>query len=382
MKKILFAAFAAAALAIGCSQDEVLNESPSLNQAIEFSTYTGKAAQTKGTVIDNGNLNSFGIIAFYTGTTPMATWTKTAANFMYNQEVIWNTSTNLWEYAPIKYWPTMDNDMISFYAYGPYATANNGITMPGKANASAPTSITFTVADKASDMVDFVAANAIDETQNQVAEGGRDAVKFNFKHELSRLAFMVKASEDLVSNTHIVLKSAELVADEKFYKSATYTWSDTEGELGTWSNKVKMTSNYNLWTSVAKGTVSIASTTYSQENAVDITLATAKNLLGDSEYLFLIPETEKNGTGTAAGALRVRFPYDIVTPDASLDKGYSITPADKTIDLPANMLKQSTAYNITFTFNMDQIEVSGSVEAWDTNVQTDEVDVPFTPDVE
>ncbi len=379
MKKIFFATLAVAALALSCQKNEVVVENPTLNQAIEFSTYSANAPQTKGVIMDDTKLknDSFGITAFYTGTMPMADWTKTTPNFMHNQLVSYNVTS--WAYTPIKYWPTMDDDMVSFYAYAPYANSTNGIVLPAKDKATDVTSLTFTVADKAADMIDFVAANAIDETQNQNAEGGRGPVTFNFHHELSRLAFMVKASENLVSNTHIFLKSAELVADGTFYKSATYTWSDTEGALGTWSNKTAMTGNYNLWTSVEKTDVEVGG--YTNTDVVDITSATAKNLLGTGEYLFLIPETAKDGAGSTTGSLRVKFTYDIVTPDANLAAGHSITPAEKIVDLPAALLKQNTAYNITFTFNMDQIEVTGSVTAWETAV-TGDIDVPFTPDEE
>ncbi len=387
MKKVLFAALAAV-LTMSCSQDQILNENPSLNQAIEFSTYTGNTAQTKGTIMDNTQIHTdlFGITAFFTGETAWTAWTKTAPNFMYNQELTYSDS--YWLYSPIKYWPTMDNDMISFFAYAPYATggSEHGITLPAADAATGVTSLNFTIADDPVDMIDFIAANAIDESQNQETLGGRYAVVFNFYHELSRLTFKVKSSDDLLSDTHIVLKSAELVADGKLYKSATYTWSNVEGEPGTWSDKIAMDANYDIWSCVNKSTVTIGAlptdggkTDYTQADAVDITTETEISLFNTGQYLFLIPETKKNGTGTSAGGLKMKFTYDIVTPDASLAKGYSITSETKTVDLPSGLLKQSAAYIITFTFAMDKIEFEARVDAWNM-ATTGSVNVPFTPD--
>ncbi len=371
MKKILFAAFAAAALAIGCSQDEVLNESPSLNQAIEFSTYTGKAAQTKGLETTTATIKvattGFGINAAYTGQKNFATGNE--PNFMYNEQVTYNTGTKGWEYSPVKYWPTMIGDKISFFAWAPYGAA--GIDLAGH---SAADKLTFTVQAQANNMVDFVAGNAIDKTQKDAATGGADSVKFNLLHELSRLDFKVKTSEDLENGSYVVLKSATLSSLDVFYQSATYIFSDKEGQRGAWIDRKPMSAAYDIKDAIAWENVSISS--YVNPQAIQINSnTTPKSLFTSGQYLFLIPAN--GGTNAAT----VTFEYDIVTEDKNLALGYSITKAKKTVKLPANILQQGVAYSIVFTFNMDQIEVSATVDTWNTTTDQ-EIDVPFTPDVE
>lgn len=85
----------------------------------------------------------FGVYAYYTGAKDNApyAWVNYAAdkggalvpNFMYNQKVTWNSTTNLWEYTPVKYWPNGTGEAtdewgtgtvrepVSFFAYAPYA---------------------------------------------------------------------------------------------------------------------------------------------------------------------------------------------------------------------------------------------------------------------
>lgn len=86
MKKTLFPGLIAlAALTMtSCSNDENMLSIPQDN-AIEFGTYIGRDAQTKGVVLNNGNLLDFGVFASYTSG---AEWTGLATpNFMYDQKV-------------------------------------------------------------------------------------------------------------------------------------------------------------------------------------------------------------------------------------------------------------------------------------------------------
>ncbi len=376
--KFYFAAFAVAALSLSsCSQDETLESVNSAPKAIEFGVYTGKTAQTRGVEMNDTKLkvDNFGVTAYYTGTKDWAA-DVTAPNFMHNQKVDWNTTkSNDWGYSPVKYWPTMDNEKISFFAYAPYATSANGIEVSDN-SAKTPT-VKFTIAAKANDMIDFVAANAINEEQKDAAAGGAAAIAFNFQHELSRMAFTVKTSMNIDNKTTVVLKTAHLVANGKFYNDGVYTFANTE-TTGTWGTLNALTSEYSIWDIITPTQTTVGD--YTQDGVV--INSTAQSLFNQDHYLFLIPATTKEGVGTTDGDLKVRFTYDIVTADDALTGKHSVTKADKTIALPAGLLKQGVAYNITLTFNMDEIEVSANVAPWPTNDATGEVDVPFTPDNE
>ena len=103
----------------------------------------------KGTATTIGANVGFGVFGYNTGTTPWTDGqTSTTPNFMYNQQVKWNTSTNAWEYNPIKYWPNGKDaanatnapsntatetgaQYLSFFAYAPYVDKSSGLSGVG-----------------------------------------------------------------------------------------------------------------------------------------------------------------------------------------------------------------------------------------------------------
>ena len=64
----------------------------------------------------------FGVFASYTGAVTYENSTV-SPNFMYNQQVKYNTTNTSWEYDPVKYWPNQTSDRVSFFAYAPYEPA-------------------------------------------------------------------------------------------------------------------------------------------------------------------------------------------------------------------------------------------------------------------
>jgi hypothetical protein len=154
----LMALASAAMLFAACSQDNLLSPQEQLakapeNNVIQFGTYLGKTAETRSTFGKTGAITTdvlktgataidgFGVFAYYTNTTA---WTDDQttfnANFMYNQQVTANGSSN-WTYSPLKYWPNdfattdVDNQTlnpatgskaggkVSFFAYAPYVAS-------------------------------------------------------------------------------------------------------------------------------------------------------------------------------------------------------------------------------------------------------------------
>lgn len=173
MKRVFnYLAVAASAILVlsACTSDklEAYSGQPDTNpespdNAITFGTYTAQSGITRGGAygaIDNAKLKSsdygFGVFAYSTGNTDYSSYrtqngtTDHFPNFMYNQKVTYNSSTNKWEYTPIKYWPNeiqdgavddQNNDSandpatgsgtyggkLSFFAYAPYANADVSI---------------------------------------------------------------------------------------------------------------------------------------------------------------------------------------------------------------------------------------------------------------
>jgi len=209
----------------GCSISDDLNvDLPIESVAVSFGAVVEtEAPRSRGASMDFSKLKSesFGVLAYYTDG---AVWsTNYRPNFMYNQLVNWNNDR--WEYSPIKYWPIVENDKVSFFAYAPYddqnATTtvyNNGIELSGKSEIGAPT-IYFTVNSSIADQVDLLYASEIDKN--------REKVSFNFKHALSRIGFSAKAADDYGDT---VIKMTSVSLKGKFYQSGKLNLLD-----GAWS---------------------------------------------------------------------------------------------------------------------------------------------------
>ncbi len=418
MKKIFFATLAVAALALSCQKNEVVVENPSLNQAIEFSTYSAKAPQTKGTIVDDNNLGKygFGVLAYYTGDKVWSEVKENATpNFMYNQQVNKPDGAESWYYTPIKYWPTMDEDKISFFAYAPYDDASNdyGIELSANTATGLPKAV-FTVKTDPTEMVDFVTATAIDQMHN-VAENATEPnnVSFTFRHALTRLAFQAKLSQNLeAQKSFVIVRKAELLKEDeggKFYSKATYTFDDeiyewvfgfnpetgkaeplseTKLTLGSWDydNATAITDDWNITEILLKNNIALGAKDekYAANQGLQLTTDKAVSMFDvenatDNQYLFLIPVSEVSGDGLPEGAASIRFEYDIVTVDEKLDLGYSITTATKSVNLPAGIMKQGTAYNLTFIFDVDDIVVDARTAEW-LGGENEVTNVPYSPD--
>ncbi len=371
MKKSFFLGFIALATLtmMSCSNDETTAALYEDN-AIEFGTYAGRTPQKapgKETTTATVESDGFGVSAVYTG---QANYSGTLKpNFMYNQLV--DKKTDTWAYSPVKYWPTTQGDKLSFFAYAPHNASN--VTLTGEAGD--PTTLTYKLNDTGANE-DFVAAALYNVTAGKTTP---EVVKFVFNHELTRLSIQARANDDtkgtnnpLENETHVVIKSMTFDGTAKFPTEATYKYDAKNyaaGSHGTWTPTATST-DYKIGTALANDNeVKLGNKTpqYTQAG-IDLTGNTLVNLLDlDTPYLFLLPPNGTTGIA-AAGDIKVTFEYDIVTVDDALELGYSITSAKKTVELPAAILKQGVAYNLTFVFGLDQVVVSATVESWGTPV--------------
>lgn len=372
--KVLIASAAALTLA-SCSTDEISGDidGKTGSRQVTFGAYMGKTAQTRGAITDKSTLKQgFGITAF---DTKQDTWTSYAgseANFMYNQKVTGNG--NAFEYSPIKYWPTQSGEKISFFAYAPYATSTNGITVAkndATVSAKSGNTIDFTVNTTPSKQIDFVAAAVTDKSYS-TAENVDNEVKFQFKHELTRLNIKAKTSSDLADNSYVVIKSLTLLKDG-YNGSGTYTYptatttSATTSPRGTWSGVKAISSYIDAMDIVNKETVKIGSV-YQKSDAIKVSSATAQSLFKNGEYLFFVPTEDLK-----ADVAQVEVKYEIVTADSKLSKGYTCLPAEQTVSLKAGSLKQGKAYCLTLNFDLHKvmIDTETSVENWDEEKEID-----------
>jgi len=143
MKTKYFFLAAAAALFAACSSDDGIAEQQQQAQQqanqvpVAFDSYVGRATTRAGvagatteTALKTGDMKDvgFGVFAYYTNDETYGQ--SSIPNFMYNQQVKWQTSPNpaSWTYTPVKYWPNEygseaasdDADKVSFFAYAPW----------------------------------------------------------------------------------------------------------------------------------------------------------------------------------------------------------------------------------------------------------------------
>ena len=364
MKKLIFGICAAAAIfMVGCSKDASTGEVPASN-AINFSTYLGRDVQKRSSILDNDGLENFGVFASYTKSED---WTAASGfNFMFNQLV--KKVGGGWNYTPKKYWPTTKGEKISFWAYAPYESEKAIEVVSTKTSTGLP-QIKYTISDVTT-AEDFTAATLMNEVKTAPTvdgvvsdpDGSTRTVTFALKHELTRVNIKANLDKAVAAETKVNIKSIEFNGDDLATKG-TYTFGNADGARGS-------------WTLDTKGTISVdplmekVSTSLGGyvEAGVRLSNATAVPVFGADKYLFLIPSGGETGT-SAAGKIKVKITYDIVTVDPALKDGHYVSTAIKEIELPAGTLKQGKAYLYTLTFYTNEIVLSASVEGWGDEVE-------------
>ena len=238
-------------------------------------------------------------------------------------------------------------------------------------------------------MVDFVATAKHYEYKTNGNEVS-DKVTFALKHEMTRIDLKAQVSENVygstvANRTKIVIRSLKLKSSSEFYTKANYRFPQTnQAEHGTWdykNNITKVTTDIDLqsilnwsgdWAISDKDIIS------STNQGIALAGTSPVDLFNTNQYLFLIPA--EKATGLDANSTSATITYDIITEDSNLEDGYSKTSATKTVYLPAGIMQQGKAYNLTFTIAVDQVKLDAKVEPkWNTDTNSD-IDVPYTPD--
>ena len=348
---------------VGCSKDSSNGEVPAGN-AINFSTYLGRDVQVRSGILDDTNLSDFGVFASYTQS---ADWTDASGfNFMFDQLV--EKDGGVWNYTPKKYWPTKQGEKISFWAYAPYASGKAIEVVSTKTSTGLP-QIKYTISDVTT-AEDFTAATLMNEikTASVDPDGSSRSVEFKLRHELTRVNIKAKLDKAVAAETKVNIKSISFLGDD-LATEGTYTFGNADGARGSWTLDTKGTISVDPL--MAKVSTNLGGY---EEAGVRLSDVTAVPVFGANKYLFLIPSGGETGTA-AAGKIKVKITYDIVTEDSALNAGHSVSTAVKEIELPAETLKQGKAYLYTLTFYTNEIVLSASVEGWGDEVgEGDNVD--------
>lgn len=383
-KNYIMGVIACAALTMtSCSNDEIGEKNSQQQVPIEFGVYLGRDAQSsRGSELKTDNLTKFGVLAYYSP--------EGAPDFMYNQAVTKNGTS--WTYSPLKYWPTAQAHPLIFHAYAPHTDddANHQITPCSNTQTGLPY---FTISIPSTDltnMVDFIACSRTISNYPTIK-----TVDLTFKHEMTRIGLKAKVNKavygsDAANKTKVVIRSIQLNQGGDFFTKAKYTFSQ-ESLLPGYSvdskwDKQEGGANLNLqsilnwspdWT--INDTDTETKVISDKNKGIVLKGETAVNLLKtDNEkqqYLFLIPAKDSS-KGTKANSTKATIKYDIITEDANLKGGYSITSAEKIVALPEGIMKKGQAYNLTFTINVDDVELSATTDAWKDT--TKDVDVEYT----
>lgn len=365
-KKLFLGLLAAAAVSFtACQKDEVISEVIQ-DEAISFSTYLGRDAQTKGTVVETTQLQTqgFGVYAYYTGEKPMTAYATAPgipaeANFMINEKVT-NPGTG-WTYTNTKYWPNTPGDKISFYAYGPHDNDPlNAISVATTAG-SKPV-LTYTVDEDITKHMDVLFTPA---QEDQTKDDG--TVEMTFYHALSRVGFKVY-SDDNYSST-IVLTGVTLSG--KFYTNgdmnlgtASITTEDDDSNPETpevfkyvnnnWSNTPTPGSNV-TFTYLTEGNQSVS---YAANATAATVVDNDSNGTNDAQYLMIIPQT--------FGA------SDKITLTAS----YTVDGVPNTVSKEMEFtFDAGKAYTFAIKIGLTTVDFSANVVAWDETPGSEEVEI-------
>lgn len=386
-KDNLFSLILMALIMMSCSKDETTMSIPQGDNVIEFGTYVGRDAQTRGSVLDIDGLKAvdkgFGVFAHYTGPADYSAGT-TKPNFMYNQKVAW--AINKWEYTPVKYWPNNVGDKVSFFAYAPYSvgTENNIFDFSSNAGAGGDPTLRFTVDGIAKNQTDLLwGVNASDglpyvDQQKQTVTGN---INFTLKHALARIGFNVEALVDITTGdgsitagTQIVVTQVELIGG--FYKNGELNLNNTVANTSKWTLESNASRTFELSSSndnfVDEQDYGVSSNaTHGQ-----LVTATKSKLNADDSYLMVIPQEFSSANDLEKIQLRVT--YDVITADGTLDTGQSKVTNVITSD-PFNFTFDSgNAYVFNLHLGLNSVKFDATVTDWITDTSETDVNVPIS----
>lgn len=422
MKKFRFQFLAAAALLVlaACSStDESVNDQTIAEpQAVGFDAYVNKGVTRAGQNGDIGGSSAiqlttsgvgFGIFAYYTDNVEYSS--TTVPNFMYNQQVTWNSSSSNWAYSPIKYWPnefgnsasSEDVDKVSFFAYAPYVnvTPSTGQVTGDKTSGITQVTRNTAIGDP---MVKYISTTsgttygvdllwAVNSTTglpylNQTRTAGTtsdDRIHFTFNHALAKIGMWVEVGDDFVDYS----SSAAANKTKIFVRSVSITGFATKGAL----NLNNIEANKPLWYGYDGADLTFEGVTIN-DGRKDGREGTADGLQSNEKNAYLsstvIQENSSSSGVPKIGTSLLNYPlyvipsggtervdvtivYDVETEDANLSTYLSdgsthgssienrITKTNVLSSLSSTGLEAGKVYNLAIKLGMKDIKFSATV---------------------
>lgn len=383
--KILMAFVAIAATAtVSCTQEEeLLNDNGSNVQkpdgdAVTFGTYLSGAPESRASVMDLPALKEkgFGVFGYYTETEDYNTTSPNhQPNFMYNQEVTWKADDadgGMWQYSPVKYWPSNPLEKVSFFAYAPYndTFGATGITAFTSNTTAGDPKLSFKMDENVDNQIDLLYSNgAMNLSKQTIAE----KVNFRFKHALSRIGFKRVAviNENSVENGNedngnselskhgikLTDKSTVVINSVSISSSQFGDNGDFNLRTGEWENYETKSHTYTL----TADNGDFINSTLTPDNAT-----TVMNLTKDDKYLMVMPTPVKDKYSNEEIPVMVTVKFDVITEDPKLAGGESRITSEVTA--PFNFAFQAgKSYNFVLHIGLTSVKLDASVEDWIDN---------------
>lgn len=169
----------------------IINISPHAENDEELSS--------RGTPItDVQQMTDIGVYCAYTGSSD---WTNAATlGKMFNNRLVHNLINDRWEYSapPVSWSPMTGNDRYSFFAYAPYATAQNGIVVNGSSSTAGIPSITYTTPTDVKMQPDLMLA-----VPRYNLRPSTSMVALQMKHGLACVGFQVQGNGEQIKSISI-----------------------------------------------------------------------------------------------------------------------------------------------------------------------------------
>lgn len=388
-KKFLMAFAAIAAIStVSCTQEEELltgsgsNDQAPDGDAVAFGTYLASAPESRAEVMDLPALKEkgFGVFAYYTGTEDYnITEPNHVPNFMYNQEVTWkgdDEEGGMWQYSPVKYWPSNPTEEVSFFAYAPYVETPGatGITAFTANNAKGDPKLSFKMDENVDNQVDLLYSNnAMNIRKQTIAE----KVNFRFKHALSRIAFKRVAVIDEFNgensndddnyernpngkpnlnlhNIKLTDKSTVVINSVTITSSDFGDSGDFNLRTGEWENYVAKSHTYTL----TADNGDFINNTLTPDNAT-----TVMNLTKDDKFLMVMPTPVIDQYENEEIPVMVTVNFDVITEDPNLAGGQSKITSEVTAPFKF-AFQAGKSYNFVLHIGLTSVKLDATVEDW------------------
>ncbi len=416
MKKQLFFAASALLMLASCSSESVdftqADVASQQNEAITFETYMGKVGTTRAsaTALVTSNLKNFGVFAFHSDGTTLASTDK--PNFMFDQLV--SGGSGSYTYSPVKYWPNQDGDAtngsesntdyLSFFAYAPRDTYNDGTNVSTTnvngifltdGTTTYQNSTTYTTSAPKIYYNPLAASFAYDNnvdvlyavcqknvTKPHLASAGNPGVvTLQFKHALAKIGETVNirylldqvnaggtTGSTVDSNTDILLKAVYIwiegaeneILDKGWLNLETGTWSEGNGGYHA------AISSYDA-AETAKLAMKKTGGSFAGLTSDEVTNANTQ--LTDFKGFLMIPANGKEIT------IKARAIYDVKTTDVALEGGNSTVENDITNSYNVTLVPNKK-YNLNLVLGIETLKLNATVLDWETDTSVTEINIP------